>query len=201
MFPLFSDFFTVTQLELRIFPARLSLMLPVAKSILADVKWSGALTIKSTPAFCKQSAPGAQVCLCLCEREIACLRQTDKIPTSMSCGNHFILPNITNHWNSSISMRPMNSHSKGANQATVINQLDSCQLCFLFGWNIPPPSKSITPPPSHLLSSYLWAEPGALDYGNIWPPTSDLPRQPHAPLNGLSPAFTQCDDSLKGDSR
>lgn len=42
-------------------PARQSLMLPGAEKILADVKRNGALPIKSTSAFCKQSAPGARV--------------------------------------------------------------------------------------------------------------------------------------------
>ncbi len=65
----------------------------------------------------------------------------------------------------------------------------------------PLPSNQLPPPPSQLLSSYLWSEPGAWDYGNIWPPTLDPPRRPCTPLNCLSPAITQSDDSLKGGSR
>lgn len=48
--------------HLYVFPARLSLMLLVAKNILGVIKWNGALSINSTPAFCKQSAPGIAVC-------------------------------------------------------------------------------------------------------------------------------------------
>lgn len=78
--------------HLYIFIARLSLMLPVAKK---HVKWNGALSINSTPAFCKQSAPGAPVCVCTKMKKW----QKDRMPSSITSGEDFILPNITNLWN------------------------------------------------------------------------------------------------------
>lgn len=199
-------FFTVIQPHLYIFPVRMRLMLPAAAAAAAKkkdfsphkVKCS---TINKLYSFCKQSAPGAPLCVSAWGWKIACLRQKGRFPSSISCGNHSILPNITNLRTSPILLYLTSSNTRGANPTMVINLLDGCQLCFLFRWNMPPPLKSVTPPPSQLLSSDLWTEPGAWDYGNIWPPTFDPPRRPCMPLNRLSPAITQSDDSLKGDPR
>lgn len=100
-------------------------------------------------------------CSSLWVRKMTCLRQKDRIPSSISSGNHYILPNITNLWNSPILLHLTNSHTRGVNPTMVINPLDGCQLCFLFRWNMPPPFKSITPsslPAAELLfMNWTWS--------------------------------------------
>lgn len=141
-------------LFLYIFSARLRLMLPVAKTILAQVKtkWSA---IKFAPVW---------------NWKMTCLRQND---SQICCGNHFILPNITNLWNDPILLSLTDSHTRGANPTMVINPLDGCQLCFPLRWNMPAPFKSITllPPSCWALIYELNLEPGIMATFDLPPPT------------------------------
>ena len=189
----FFFFFKFTHQYLYIFPARVSLMLPAAKNVLTHIKRNGALTINSSPSANNQYL---QLQFCACMKP-----KNEYFKTKRQTRQSHFSPNITNLWKSPILMHLTNSHSRGANPTMVIKPLDGCQLHFLLRWNIPPLSNQLPPPPSQLLSFYLWTEPGAGDYGNIWPPTFHPPRRPCTPLSCRSPAITQSDDSLKGDPR
>lgn len=141
-------FITVIQPHLFLF-LKLNLILPKAKNILAVV-----ITI----TFSKQSEPGAWM-----TQEALILDSSLFVDfcSSQSC--------LLSYWFQS-SHTPEVIIQPWSQLVVGLSVLFPLQVKYAFSLQINYPLLF-----SQLLSSYLWAEPGAWDYSNIWPPASDPP--------------------------